>query len=147
MTQASGAKAENTIVRPSGFTTPSNTMDVPRAGVAKKKRQKRIIYIVAGVLGLIVVTFLLSRLKPAVPSIDRSTVWIDTVKRGPMVRQVRGLGTLVPEEIRWIAGPTEARVDKIVGRPGAHVEPDAVLVELTSPEVEQAARDAESQYT
>jgi hypothetical protein len=71
MTQASGAKAENTIVRPSGFTTPSNTMDVPRAGVAKKKRQKRIIYIVAGVLGLIVVTFLLSRLKPAVPSMDR----------------------------------------------------------------------------
>src|SRR5205823_3600514 len=98
MTQASGAKAENTIVRPAGFTQPTNTMDVPRAGVAKKKRQKRIIYIVAGVLGLIVVTFLLSRLKPAVPSIDRSTVWIDTVKRGPMVRQVRGLGRWC----RWI---------------------------------------------
>ena len=121
-------------------------MDVPRAGVAKKKRQKRIVMIVAIVLGLIVATFALSRLKPAVPSVDRSTVWIDTVKRGPMVRQVRGLGTLVPEEIRWIAARTEARVDKIVVRPGAHVEPETVLLELTSPEVEQAARDAESQY-
>src|SRR6266480_3558595 len=144
MTQASGAKAENTIVRPSGFTTPSNSMDVPRAGVAKKKRQKRIIYIVAGVLGLIVVTFLLSRLKPAVPSIDRSTVWIDTVKRGPMVRQVRGLGTLVPVDIRWIAANTEGRVEKIIVWPGTEVKSDTVILELTSPELEQAAGDAES---
>src|SRR5437762_8552796 len=147
MTQASGAKAENTIVRPSGFTTPSNSMDVPRAGVAKKKRQKRIIYIVAGVLGLIVVTFLLSRLKPAVPSIDRSTVWIDTVKRGPMVRQVRGLGTLVPVDIRWIAANTEGRVEKIVIWPGTEVQPDSVILELTSPELEQAANDAVSKAT
>ena len=110
-------------MRPSGFTQPSNSMDVPRAGVAKKKKQKRIIIIAASVLGLIVVTFLLSRLKPAVPSIDRSTVWIDTVKRGPMVRQVRGLGTLVPEEIRWIAARTQGRVDKIIIRPGTFVEP------------------------
>ena len=121
-------------------------MDVPRAGVAKKKRQKRIITIGIVVLALIAATFGLSRLKPAVPSVDRSTVWIDTVKRGPMVRQVRGLGTLVPEEIRWIAARTEARVDKIVIRPGAHVEPDTLLLELTSPEVEQAALDAVSQY-
>lgn len=141
------AKEENTIVRPSGFTQPSNTMDVPRAGVAKKKRQRRIVIISVVVLGLILATFGLSRLKPAVPSIDRSTVWIDTVKRGPMVRQVRGLGTLVPEEIRWIAAITEGRVEKIIVRPGAHVEPDTVLLELTSPEVEQAARDAELQYT
>ena len=140
-------KEENTIVRPSGFTQSTNAMDVPRAGVAKKKRQKRIIIISAVVLGLILATFGLSRLKPAVPSVDRSTVWIDTVKRGPMVRQVRGLGTLVPEEIRWIAAITEGRVEKIIVRPGAHVEPDTVLLELTSPEVEQAARDAELQYT
>src|SRR5256714_2563949 len=147
MTQASGAKAENTIVRPSGFTTPSNSMDVPCDGVAKKKRQKRIIYIVAGVLGLIVITFLLSRLKPAVPSIDRSTVWIDTVKRGPMVRQVRGLGTLVPVDIRWIAANTEGRVEKIVIWPGTEVKPDSVILELTSPELEQAANDAVSKAT
>src|SRR3989440_5487757 len=144
MPQASRAKAENTIVRPSGFTTPSNSMDVPRAGVAKKKRQKRIIYIAVGVLGLIVVTFLISRLKPAVPSVDRSTVWVDTVKRGPMVRQVRGLGTLVPEEIRWIAANTEGRVEKIIVRPGARVELDTLILEMSSPELEQTAHDAES---
>ncbi|MGZ5553792.1 MAG: efflux RND transporter periplasmic adaptor subunit [Chthoniobacterales bacterium] len=139
-------KEDHTIVRPSGFTQPTNSMDVPRAGVAKKKKQKRIVMISLAVLGLVVVTFGLSRLKPAVPSVDRSTVWIDTVKRGPMVRQVRGLGTLVPEEIRWIAARTEGRVDKIIVRPGAHVDPDTLLIELTSPEVEQAARDAELQY-
>ncbi|HEX8678611.1 MAG TPA: hypothetical protein VF683_01515, partial [Chthoniobacterales bacterium] len=99
---------DTTIVRPSGFTQASNTMDVPRAGVAKKKKQKRLMMIGGGVLALVVITVGLSRLKPAVPSIDRSTVWIDTVKRGPMIRQVRGLGTLVPEEIRWIAARTEA---------------------------------------
>src|SRR5450755_573259 len=108
------AKEDHTIVRPSGFTQATNTMDVPRAGVAKKKKQKRIMMISLAVLGLIVVTFGLSRLKPAVPSIDRSTVWVDTVKRGPMVRQVRGLGTLVPEDIRWIPANTEGRVEKII---------------------------------
>ncbi|MEP6822819.1 MAG: HlyD family efflux transporter periplasmic adaptor subunit [Chthoniobacterales bacterium] len=137
---------EENIVRPGGFTQASNTMDVPRAGVAKKKRQKRIIMIALVVLGLIAATFGLSRLKPAVPSVDRSTVWIDTVKRGPMVRQVRGLGTLVPEEIRWIAAVTEGRVDKIVVRPGAEVRPDTVLLELSSPEVQQVASDADLQY-
>ncbi len=146
MRQQAQPKEESTIVRPTGFSPGTTAMDVPRAGVAKKKRQKRIITIGIVVLALIAATFGLSRLKPAVPSVDRSTVWIDTVKRGPMVRQVRGLGTLVPEEIRWIAARTEARVDKIVIRPGAHVEPDTLLLELTSPEVEQAALDAVSQY-
>jgi HlyD family secretion protein len=120
-------------------------MDVPRPNVARQKRKRRILIISAAALGLIVITFAISRLKPAVPSIDRSSVWIDTVKRGPMVRQVRGLGTLVPEEIRWIAANTECRVEKIVIRPGAHVEPDTVLLELNSPELDQAARDAELQ--
>src|SRR5947209_11567179 len=147
MRHASEVKAENTIVRPSGFTQPTSSMDVARAGVAKKKRQKRIIDVVAGVLGLIVVTFLLSRLKPAVPSVDRSTVWIDTVKRGPMVRQVRGLGTLVPVDIRWIAANTEGRVETIVVWPGTEVQADTVILELTSPELEQAAGDAESKAT
>jgi len=137
---------DTTIVRPSGFTPTVSAMDVPRPHVAKQKRKRRIIIVAASVLGLILVTVALSRLKPAVPSIDRSTVWIDTVKRGPMVRQVRGLGTLVPQEIRWIAANTEGRVEKIVVRPGAHVEPDTILLELTSPELEQAARDAELQY-
>ena len=139
------AENENTIVRPAGFTPSTTTMDVPRPHVARQKRKRRILIISAVALGLIVVTVAISRLKPAVPSIDRSSVWIDTVKRGPMVRQVRGLGTLVPEEIRWIAANTEGRVEKIVVRPGAPVEPETVLLELTSPELEQAARDAELQ--
>ncbi|MDP9003263.1 MAG: efflux RND transporter periplasmic adaptor subunit [Verrucomicrobiota bacterium] len=121
-------------------------MDVPRPHIAKQKRKRRIIIVAGSILGLILITFLLSRLKPAVPSVDRSTVWIDTVKQGPMVRQVRGLGTLVPQEIRWIAANTEGRVEKIVVRPGAHVEPDTIILELSSPELEQSARDAEMKF-
>src|SRR4029077_1556668 len=143
--QKSEAKAENTIVRPAGFTPTLTAMDVPRTGVAAKKRKRRIMMIAGGALALVVVTFAISRLKPAVPSVDRSTVWVDTVKRGPMVRQVRGLGTLVPEDIQWIAAATEGRVEKIVVRPGAKVTKDTVLLELTSPELEQAAHDAELQ--
>src|SRR5207244_3672398 len=119
-------------------------MDVPRPGVAAKKRKRRIMIIAASALGLILATIAISRLKPAVPSIDRSTVWIDTVKRGPMVRQVRGLGTLVPEDIRWIAANTEGRVEKINIWPRKKVEPSDVILELTSPELEQSAHEAES---
>ena len=135
---------DTTIVRPSGFTPTASAMDVPRPHVAKQKRKRRIIIIAASILGLILVTFALSRLKPAVPSVDRSTVWIDTVKRGPMVRQVRGLGTLVPEQIRWIQGNTEGRVEKIIVWPGTQVEAETVILELSSPELEQSANDAES---
>jgi HlyD family secretion protein len=138
-------KAENTIVRPSGFTSTLSSMDIPRPDVASKKRKRRIITISAVAVGVILATIGLSRLKPAVPTVERSTVWIDTVKRGPMVRQVRGLGTLVPEEIRWIPATTAGRVEKIVVRPGAHVEPDTVILEMSSPEVEQAAHDAQLQ--
>ena len=120
-------------------------MDIPRPDVAAKKRKRRIITIAAIVLGIILATIGLSRLKPAVPTVDRSTVWVDTVKRGPMVRQVRGLGTLVPEEIRWIPANTEGRVEKILVRPGAKVEPETEILEMTSPELEQAAHDAELQ--
>src|SRR5437868_15057515 len=135
---------EETIVRPAGFTPTLSSMDVPRAGVAAKKRKRRVIIIAASALGLILATIAISRLKPAVPSVDRSTVWIDTVKRGPMVRQVRGLGTLVPEDIRWVPANTEGRVEKINIWPGTRVEPDSVILELSSPELEQAAHEAES---
>jgi HlyD family secretion protein len=138
---------EETIVRPAGFTSNLSSMDVPRVGIAAKKRKRRIIMIALGALGLLVATIAISRLKPAVPSIDRSTVWIDTVKRGPMTRQVRGLGTLIPEDIRWIPANTEGRVDKINIWPGTHVDPDSVILELSSPELEQAASDAESKAT
>jgi HlyD family secretion protein len=140
-------KTENTIVRPTRFTSTLSAMDIPRPDVAAKKRKRRIITISAAALGLILGTVALSRLKPAVPSVDRSTVWIDTVKRGPMVRQVRGLGTLVPEDIRWIPANTEGRVEKIIVWPGTHVEADTIILELSSPELEQAAHDAELQAT
>jgi HlyD family secretion protein len=119
-------------------------MDIARPHIAKQKRRRRILFASGGVLALIVITVALSHLKPAVPSVDRSTVWVDTVKRGPMLREVRGLGTLVPEEIRWIPANTEGRVEKIVVRPGTQVKADTVILELSSPELEQAAHDAES---
>jgi HlyD family secretion protein len=120
-------------------------MDVPREGVAAKKRKRRILIISASAVGLILATFALSRLKPAAPTVERSSVWIDTVKRGPMVRQVRGLGTLVPEEIRWIPANTEGSCEKILIWPGTKVESGDVILELTSPELEQSAHDAELQ--
>src|SRR6266700_6240078 len=138
---------EERIVRPAGFTPNLASMDVPRVGVAAKKRKRRIIIIAASALGLILATIAISRLKPAVPSIDRSTVWIDTVKRGPMTRQVRGLGTLVPEDVRSIPDNTEGRVEKINIWPGTPVDADSVILELSSPELEQTAHDAESKAT
>src|SRR5437762_12121214 len=137
-------KAENTIVRPTGFPSSLSAMDIPRPDVAAKKRKRRIITISASAVGLILATIGLSRLKPAVPSIDRSSVWIDTVKRGPMVRQVRGLGTLVPEEIRWLPANTEGSVEKILIWPGTKVGPGDVILELTSLELEQSASEAVS---
>ena len=144
MRQKSEAQAEETIVRPAGFSPVSSGMDIARPHIAKQKRRRRILFASGGMLALIVITVALSHLKPAVPSVDRSTVWVDTVKRGPMVREVRGLGTLVPEEIRWIPANTEGRVEKIVVRPGTQVKADTVILELSSPELEQAAHDAES---
>ncbi len=120
-------------------------MDIPRPNAAKEKRKKRIIYGAIAGLVLIGITVVLARLKPAAPTVERNLVWIDTVKRGPMVRQVRGLGTLVPEEIRWIAARTQGRVDKIILRPGAIVEPGTLILELTNPDVVSAAANADSQ--
>src|SRR5437762_12730906 len=138
MRQKSELRAEETIVRPAGFSPVSSVMYIARPYIAKKKLRRRILAASGGTLALIAITVALSQLKPAVPTVDRSTVWIDTVKRGPMVREVRGLGTLVPEEIRWIPANTEGRVEKIVVRPGTQVKADTVILELSSPELEQA---------
>lgn len=136
-----GGGAEPT--RASGFTPVTSSMDVPRPDVARKKKKRRLMIGGASVLALLLITVAVSRLKPAAMSVDRAAVWIDTVKRGPMLRQVRGLGTLVPEDIRWIAAAKDGRVEKIVVRPGAHIEPDTLIVELSSPDLQQAALDAE----
>jgi len=91
------------------------------------------------------VTYGLSRLRPAAPSVDRATIWPDEVKRGPMVREVRGLGTLVPEDIRWIAAQTDSRVDRWVLRPGALVKANSIIMELSDPTLQREALDAEFQ--
>ncbi|MBS0660847.1 MAG: efflux RND transporter periplasmic adaptor subunit [Verrucomicrobia bacterium] len=118
-------------------------MDIPRPDRSRQKRNQRIMYAGGAAIALVLATIGISRLKPAAPLVERSSVWVDTVKRGPMVRQVRGLGTLVPEDIQWIAARTEGRVEKIVARPGKAVEPDSVLCILSNPELTQEAADAE----
>jgi HlyD family secretion protein len=118
-------------------------VDIARPSQARKKKIRRIL-IGTGLLGAIVlITVGVSRLKPAAPSVDRATVWIDTVKRGSMLRQVRGSGTLVPEMIRWIPATTQGRVENILLRPGATVKPDTVILELSNPELQQSVREAQ----
>jgi HlyD family secretion protein len=101
--------------------------------------------VTGGVIVLGLATLGLSHLQPAAPTVERATVWIDTVKRGPMLRQVRGVGTLVPEEIRWIPAETEGRVEKILTHPGTAVQPNSVILELSNPELTLAAMSAESE--
>jgi HlyD family secretion protein len=91
------------------------------------------------------ITIAVSRLKPAAQTIDRQTVWVDTVKRGSMLRQVRGLGTLIPEEIRWIPAQTQGRVERRLVKPGENVRAETVIIELSNPEVQRDVLDAESQ--
>src|SRR5216684_21518 len=118
-------------------------MDIARPSNAKKKRIRQIIYGVVGLLAVVLVTVGLSRLKPAAPTVERAVVWPDTVKRGPMVRQVRGLGTLTPEDIRWIPATTQGRVEKIILRPGTTVKANDVVLELSNPQLEQQLQDAQ----
>ena len=120
-------------------------MDIQRPSNARNKMIRRVVLVTVGVLILGGVTLGLSRLRPAAPSVDRATVWTDDVKRGPMLREMRGLGTLIPVDIRWIAVQTEARVDHIVIRPGAIVKPDSIILELSNPELEKDTLDAEFQ--
>ena len=117
-------------------------MDIQRVGAARKKRIRMILLAVVGALVVLGTTLGLSRLKPAAPEVDRSTVWIDTVKRGAMDIQVRGLGKLVPEKILWVPAQVEGRVAERLVLPGIAVKPNTVLLKLTSPEIEQAALDA-----
>jgi len=121
-------------------------VDIARpATVARQKRIRRISYGAASLVAVLLITLGLSRLKPAAPSVDRGTLVIDTVKRGGMLRQVRGLGTLVPEDFRWIPAATDGRVERIVVLPGSIVTPDTIILELSNPELEMQALDAESQ--
>ncbi len=120
-------------------------MDIARPEVKRQKKVRRMAYIAAAVVLIPLVTYALSRLKPAAPSVDRATVWTDTVKRGPMLREVRGLGTLVPETIRLIPAATDGRVERRYLLPGVPVKANTVILDLSNPELQQAALDAEYQ--
>ena len=120
-------------------------MDIARPDVKRRKTTRRYIYIGAALLVIMVVTAALSRLKPAAPSVDKSTIWTDTVKRGPMLREVRGLGTLVPETVWVIPAATEGRVEKRYLLPGTPVKASTVILDLSNPQLQQEALDAEYQ--
>jgi HlyD family secretion protein len=119
-------------------------VDIARPeSVKRKKKYRRIAYGVVALLVVVGVSIGVSRLRPAAPGVDRATVWIDTVKRGPMTRQVRGSGTLIPEDIRWIPATTQGRVERILLRPGAEVKADTVILEMSNPDLQQSVKDAQ----
>jgi HlyD family secretion protein len=120
-------------------------MDKPRTGYAEKRRLRRTLISVIVVAVIVLVTVGISKIQPAAPPVERETLWIEAVKRGSMLREVRGPGTLVPVDVRWISAPVEGRVERIPALPGAQVQPDTVLLELRDPQAEQAALEAESQ--
>ncbi len=122
-------------------------MDIARPEFKQQKRRRQIIWGMIGLVSLGGVTIGISRLKPAAPEVERSTIWTDTVKRGPMLRQVRGLGTLIPSQefTRQIPAETEATVVRIIKLPGSQMRADTILVEMSNSQVEQAAVDARLQ--
>jgi HlyD family secretion protein len=121
-------------------------VDIQRpASALRAKKIRRATYGAAAVLVIIGISVVLGRLEPAAPTVERATVWVDTVKRGAMLRQVRGSGTLVPEETRWIPALTQGRVERIILRPGAEVTPDSVILELTNPQLQQSALEVQLQ--
>ena len=120
------------------------TMDKPRTGHAEKRRLRRMLLFAAIAVVVVLVSVGISRLQPAAPTADRETLFFGKVQRGQMMLEVRGPGTLVPVDVRWISAPVEGRVERIPALPGVTVTPDTVLVELSNPEIEQNAFEAES---
>lgn len=122
-------------------------MDTPRDPAYLRRRRRRRwlagVGVAAAVLSLSVAV---SRLEPALPGVSESSLWIRTVQRGPLVREVRGTGTLVPEEIRWITTSSAGRVERILLQPGARVEPGTVILELSNPDLQQSVRSAETDW-
>ena len=121
-------------------------MDIARPDFARKKRLRLIGYGAVMVVVLPTLVIGVSRLKPAAPVVERSTVWMDTVRRGEMLREVRGIGTLVPVDVRWIPAQSSARVDKIVLQSGAMVKPGSIILELSDPQLELDALNAQYAY-
>src|SRR5271166_2619646 len=120
-------------------------MDIQRPSNARAKRIRRIIYAAIALVSITGVTYGVTRLRPAAPAVDKAAIWTDEVKRGPMIRDVRGVGTLVPVDIRWIPAQTDSRVDLIVLHPGAIVKPNSIILELSDPILRRETLDAEYQ--
>lgn len=121
-------------------------MDIQRTPKSRfKKHFRKAALIVIGLAAIGGITFVLAKLKPAAPTLDRSSAVIDTVKRGQMVREVRGIGTLVPQLTRWVPAPADGRVEKILMQPGIEVTAGTVIFELSNPQLQQEAIDAEFQ--
>ncbi|MBP1595291.1 MAG: efflux transporter, family, subunit [Acidobacteria bacterium] len=128
-------------------------MDIPRKSQARKRRILHGLYLVIILGAAAGITLALRDLKPAPPSVERAAVWINTVKRGPMLREVRGPGKLIPEEIRWVPAQASGRVEHRLVQPGAKVTPETILFELSNPQLEQEVvsalwdwRSAESSF-
>src|SRR6185503_10761225 len=124
-------------------------MDIARPDQARKKRRKRLLLGGAALLLIAAVTVGLAQLKPAAPTVEKASVWTDTVKRSttesPMLRQVRGNGSLVPEQIQFVQVETDGRVERILVLPGAEVKAETVLLELSNPQLKQDVFDADWQ--
>src|SRR5215471_1652310 len=118
-------------------------MDIPRKDASRKRLIRRIAMVVILVVVVVGTSFAVKRLKPAAPTVDGSVVWKDTVKRGPITLEVRGLGTLVPENTMVVPATTDGRVQRILIRPGTEVKADSVIMILTSPDLETSTNDAE----
>ena len=108
----------------------------------RRRHRLRLLYGGIGALVVVAVSVVLARMEPAAPTVDSATLWIETAQRGELVRQVRGLGSLVPEDTRWLPASTNGRVERILVRAGATVTPDTVILELSNPQVEQEAINA-----
>ena len=118
-------------------------MDIARGDRGKKSRARYVIAAVALIAGVVGLCYF----KPAAPSLNRSQAWIDTVRRGTLRFQVRGAGTLTPVDVRWIPATTDGRIERIVEQAGVVVHPDTLVLEISNPELQQAARDAELQLS
>jgi HlyD family secretion protein len=125
------------------FDGPVLTMDIPRKDTSTKKMIRLIATLLVVVVVLVGVTMVLARLKPAAPGVDMSTLYPDTVRRGPMLREVRGLGTLIPEDTMLITARNEGRIERILIKPGTPVKADSVVMILSSPELETQLLSAE----
>ena len=117
-------------------------MDIARAPQPKRRRY---IALGAGLMAIVFVTVALSKLEPAAQSVERATLWVDTVKQGTMLRQVRAPGTLVPEQIRWVSALTAGRIEALPLRAGATVTRNTILATMSNPDVQLQALEAERQ--